>query len=295
MSDRTLYIQGKKVGTTNVSVFDQGMQLIGVIDVEVTLDPGNLQEKIRASTGSRGIRVGSSNGQIVLSGVAANAVAAERAVQVAKSMVPEGGAIVNAMTVAPAQQVMLKVRFLEVVRSASREFGVNWFGANNGGNRGFATGVGGLSSTTVPPGQPGGRPGIGAAGPGTFVDAGGNPVPSPGSPTGSGAPGLPIFTTAGTLLSGGLPFGVALANLASNGASLDVLLTALETKGLIRSFPGWAWCGCSSHCSEASNARSWRRTWWSSSRPIWWLRPCLGRNWQVRSIITFPAMTSIFS
>ena len=91
MSDRTLYIQGKKVGTTNVSVFDQTMQLIGVIEVEVTLDTGNLQEKIRASTGSRAIRVGSSNGQIVLSGVAGNAVAAERAVQVAKSMVAEGG------------------------------------------------------------------------------------------------------------------------------------------------------------------------------------------------------------
>ena len=67
------------------------MQLIGVIDVEVALDTGNLQEKIRASTGSGGIRVGSSNGQIVLSGVAGNAVAAERAVAVAKSMVPEGG------------------------------------------------------------------------------------------------------------------------------------------------------------------------------------------------------------
>src|SRR5258708_8601062 len=164
MSDRTLYIQGKKVGTTNVSVFDQGMQLIGVIDVEVTLDTGNLQEKIRASTGSRGIRVGSSNGQIVLSGVAANAVAAERAVQVAKSMVTEGAAIVNSMSVAPAQQVMLNVRFLEVERSASREFGVNWFGANNGANRGFRTGLGGLVNGTATgsagaTGQPGGRPG----------------------------------------------------------------------------------------------------------------------------------------
>ena len=84
MSDRTLYIQGKKVGTTNVSVFDQGMQLIGVIDVEVAIDTGNLQEKIRSITGSRGIRVRSSNGQIVLSGVARNAVAAERAVAVAR-------------------------------------------------------------------------------------------------------------------------------------------------------------------------------------------------------------------
>ena len=222
MSDRVLYIQGKKVGTTNVSVFAQDMKLIGVIDVEVTLDTGNLQEKIRSSTGSGGIRVGSSNGQIVLSGVAGNAVAAERAVQVAKSMVTEGGTIVNAMTVAPAQQVMLKVRFLEVERTASRELGVNWFGGNNGGNRGFATGSGVVT-------QPGGRPAV------TGVDASGNPVPAPGSPAGSGAIGLPIFTTAaGTLLSGAGPFGVAVANLASKGATLDVVLTALETKGLVR-------------------------------------------------------------
>src|SRR5499427_2790136 len=222
MSDRVLYIQGKKVGTTNVSVFAQDMKLIGVIDVEVTLDTGNLQEKIRSSTGSGGIRVGSSNGQIVLSGVAGNAVAAERAVQVAKSMVSEGGTIVNAMTVAPAQQVMLKVRFLEVERNASRELGVNWFGANNGGNRGFATG-------SAPVTQPGGRPAV------TGVDASGNPVPAPGSPAGSGAIGLPIFTTAaGTLLSGAAPFGVAVANLASKGATLDVVLSALETKGLVR-------------------------------------------------------------
>ena len=98
-------------------------------------------------------------------------------------MVAEGGTIVNAMTVAPAQQVMLKVRFLEVERSASRELGVNWFGANNGGNRGFSTGIGTAT-------QPGGRPAV------TGVDASGNPVPAPGSPAGSGAIGLPIFTTA---------------------------------------------------------------------------------------------------
>jgi pilus assembly protein CpaC len=84
MSDRVLYIQGKKVGTTNISVFDQSMKLIGVLDVEVAIDTGNLQQKIRSVTGSRGFRVRSSNGQIVLSGVAGNAVAAERAVAAAR-------------------------------------------------------------------------------------------------------------------------------------------------------------------------------------------------------------------
>jgi pilus assembly protein CpaC len=236
MSDRKLYIQGKKIGTTNVSVFNQSMQLIGVIDVEVTPDTSNLQEKIRASTGSGAIRVGSSNGQIVLSGVAANAVAADRAVEVAKTMVPEGS-IVNAMRVAPAQQVMLRVRFLEVARSASREIGVNWNGANNAGNRGFATGLGTASA--------GGRPAVGppVTGCGTppCVDASGNPVSTlPGGlSTGSGPPGLSIFNTAATLLpaiggAAAVPFGVAIASLANKGGSLDVTLSALETKGLVR-------------------------------------------------------------
>ena len=84
MSDRVLYTQGKKIGTTNISVFDQSMRLIGVLDVEVAIDTGNLQQKIRSVTGGRGIRVRSSNGQVVLTGVAGNAVAAERAVAVAR-------------------------------------------------------------------------------------------------------------------------------------------------------------------------------------------------------------------
>jgi pilus assembly protein CpaC len=238
MSDNRLYIQGKKIGTTNVSVFNQSMQLASVIDVEVTPDISNLQEKIRASTGSGAIRVGSSNGQIVLSGVAANSVAADRAVEVAKTMVPEGS-IVNAMKVAPSQQVMLRVRFLEVARSASREIGVNWNGANNAGNRGFATGLGTASA--------GGRPGIGPSQ--TFPNGCGLPgsagitnpacVNASGSPVTTGPPGLPIFNTLGTLLpalSGAVPapFGVALASLATKGGSLDVTLSALEETGLLR-------------------------------------------------------------
>ena len=53
------------------------------------------------------------------------------------------------MQVAPSQQVMLEVRFLEVNREAGRKLGVNWFGANPAGNRGFNTGLGNL-----PTGQP---------------------------------------------------------------------------------------------------------------------------------------------
>ena len=53
MTDRTLLIQAKKIGTTNISIYDHNSQLIKVVDVEVTLDTGDLQSKIRAATGSR--------------------------------------------------------------------------------------------------------------------------------------------------------------------------------------------------------------------------------------------------
>ena len=203
MSDRSLYVQGKKVGTTNVSVFDSMMRLMGVLDVEVTLDTGSLQEKIRQGTGNRSIRVSSSDGQIVLSGQASDAVQAERAVTIARALAPNG--VVNAMSVAPSQQVLLKVSFLEASRDAGRQLGVNWFGANRSGTRVFSTGQGGLV-----PADP---------------KTGPNTTPS----------GIPLLETAGTLAgTASSPFGVVLANLVNGGTKIDVLVTALESKGLIR-------------------------------------------------------------
>ena len=61
----------------------------------------------------------------MLSGTAVDAVAADRAMQVAKSLAGDQP-VVNAMQVAPSQQVMLEVRFLEASRQAGRELGVNW-------------------------------------------------------------------------------------------------------------------------------------------------------------------------
>jgi pilus assembly protein CpaC len=200
MSNRVLYVQGKKVGTTNVSLFDENKRPIGVFDVEVTIDTGNLTQKIRGSTDSPDIRVSSNNEQVILTGEARNAIDAERAVSIAKAMMPEQ-AVVNLMNVAPAQQVMLKVRFIEANRKTGRDLGLNWFASNDSGTRGINTGTGTVT----------------AAGP-------------------VGAGGLPIFKALNTFAgnASGLPFGVALANLANGGVNIDLLITALETKGLAR-------------------------------------------------------------
>jgi pilus assembly protein CpaC len=134
LSDHLIYIQGKQTGTTNVILFDSSMNQIGILDVEVVLDTGSLQQNIRASTGAQGIRVAASEGQVVLSGTAPDAVAAERAMSIATGTVPKGAIVVNAMSVAAPQQVMLEVRFLEVARSAGRDLGVNLFAANANGD-----------------------------------------------------------------------------------------------------------------------------------------------------------------
>jgi pilus assembly protein CpaC len=215
MTDNSIYIQGRKVGTTNLSVFDPKKRLIGVLDLEVVPDTANLREKIKSSTGSGSIRVTSSNGQVVLSGEATDAVSAERAVAVAKGLSPEAP-IVNAMKVSPSQQVMLKVRFLEASRDAGNALGVNWFVGNNKGTRGATTG----NFSTL---QASGRPSIGG-------------VNASGAANATSA-GVPVFDALGTLAgaaSSSQPFGVVLASLVNKGTSIDALVSALESKGLVR-------------------------------------------------------------
>lgn len=230
LSDHLIYVQGKQTGTTNVILFDSSMKQIGILDVEVVIDTGNLQQNIRTSTGGQGIRVSASEGQVVLSGVAADAVTAERAMAIATSTVAKGGVVVNAMSVAAPQQVMLEVRFLEVSREAGRNLGVNLYAANANGTNVGNTGLGGATSAT-------GRRPIGGINTvqNPVGNTGGTPVGA--SPTGS----LPILGTLGTLAgtAGGIapvPFGSLLTSIirTSSGGSVDLLISALETKGLAR-------------------------------------------------------------
>ncbi len=222
MTDRSLYIQAKRIGTTNVSIYDDNMRLIKVVDVEVAFDTGNLQSKIRASTGNTAIRVSNDNGQVILSGTATDALAADKAVNLAKTWAPNG-TVVNAMTVASPQQVMLKVRFLEVSRDAGRELGINWTGTNASGSRGVTLGQGGL--VTQPPGLGGSAQTSSINGLSSCPPSGICP------PSGNG-----IFETVGTLVGAnvGAPFGVILAEIVNKGLHIDTLITALETKGLLQ-------------------------------------------------------------
>ena len=74
MTEETLYVLGKKIGTTSISVFAADKHLIAVVDLEVSLDAASLHGKIASEHRRRGTSsVSSANGQVVLSGEASDA------------------------------------------------------------------------------------------------------------------------------------------------------------------------------------------------------------------------------
>lgn len=198
LTDHTLSILAKKIGTTRVTVYAEGKRQIGIFDVEVSYDVSVLAGEIRAVSGT-GIRVSSVNGRIMLSGMAPDAVTLDKAVQIAKQFAPE---IINTVQVAAPQQVMLEVRFVEASRQAGRELGVQW----NIWNSHVSSQIGSRRSNGL------------------------LPVTAPTSPT-----NIPVGEIAAGVLSGVSPFGFMLGRVLSGGTTIDVLINALEQRGLARS------------------------------------------------------------
>ena len=202
VSDRTLYLLGKKIGTTNVSLYDANKRLVGIVDVDVRPDVAAIESQIRESTGETGLRVRSQGERTVLTGVAQDAPSVDRALQVA----PPG--TINLSRVKSPQQVMLKVRFVEVNRSAGRELGIRFEYAS--------------------------RNTLGAVG--TFGRS--SPVSSSnGAPVGSRGV-APLSAIVGSAVdaatSGGIPFATIVQRFSGNANQLDVFISALENKGLVR-------------------------------------------------------------
>ncbi len=199
LTDHSLSILAKKIGTTRVSVYSDNKKLVGIFDVEVSYDITRLSNELRRRFPNSRIEASTVNGRIMLSGEVADAVTLDKAVTTARQFGPE---IINSMSVMTPQQVMLEVRFVEISRTAGRELGVQW-------NR-----FGDHSTTNI----------------GSMQPAGKLPIQAPTSPT-----QIPAGEVAAGVLSGGNPFGFMIARMVANGVTTDLLINALEEKGLARS------------------------------------------------------------
>lgn len=120
LTNNSFYVLGQGLGTTGIALFDENRSLIGTFDVEVTLDTKLLASTIRDSVPGASIKVTSANGRIILSGTVPDAVAAEKASQIAARFAGEEE-IINTVNISSSQQVQLNVRFVEINRAAGKE------------------------------------------------------------------------------------------------------------------------------------------------------------------------------
>jgi pilus assembly protein CpaC len=205
LSGESLYVLGKKAGTTSLTLYDRGNNLIAVVDVVVGPDVISLKRQLAGSIGDNvGARI--SNDSVVLEGIVSSAVAADRAVQLAETYAP--GKVVNLLSIGSSQQVMLEVRFSEVKRSALKDIGFGFFVSNDSGS--LLGAVGGGASLT--PGEP----------VTTTVTEG-------GVTTETTTPGEGVLRLGSIIDS----FGIITKSFGAFGLNFDAALNALERKGAI--------------------------------------------------------------
>jgi len=215
LTDHSLSILGKKIGTTRVTVYDANKKPVGIFDVEVAYDISRLATEMARFTGG-GIKVSSVNGRIMLSGTSPDAATLDKAVQIARQFSPTEP--INTVQVLRPQQIELEVRFIEVDRNASRDLGVQW---NMFGNSVLANTGAGLPAGSLPITQPNGafqQPLLAGTG------VGGINAPYTTSPLLS-----PVVSSG--VLSGAAPFGFLVGQLSNR---LQVAVNALEVKGAAR-------------------------------------------------------------
>jgi len=130
---RRAYVIGRQLGQTNIFFFDAHGRQIANVEIRVEPDVGPLNDILRRHSSDSQIRAEAVNGSIVLSGSARSAADADRARQIATQYLATtgggGGAgenrIVNLIQVQGSEQVLVRVRVVEMSRTLVRQLGIN--------------------------------------------------------------------------------------------------------------------------------------------------------------------------
>ncbi len=122
LTDRSVYVLGKQLGSTSLSIYGANKQLIAVVDLKVSHDTRGLKRDLYEIMPEEKIEVRAANDSIVLSGSVTSSRESARAAGVAERYAPEK--VSNFLGVKQSEQVMLAVRFAEVKRSAAKELGL---------------------------------------------------------------------------------------------------------------------------------------------------------------------------
>jgi pilus assembly protein CpaC len=135
LSPKQIYLTGKAIGVTTLTLWKENGELFSAFDVRVSPDLSELREQLhKILPDEPDILVTAAHDHITLSGTISNLVRQSRALEVAEPYAPKK--VVNLLQVGGAQQVMLEVRVAEMDRNLIRQLGVNMAGVGQGNNFG---------------------------------------------------------------------------------------------------------------------------------------------------------------
>ncbi|MGF1908883.1 type II and III secretion system protein family protein [Vibrio kasasachensis] len=136
-----LFLIGKRLGTTNITVWDSRGRIIESFSVEVTHDINSLKAKLFLFLPNERIEVHSSQDKIVLKGLVTSQQSMDTAIKLAETFSlgeaadeededskedEEESSVINLLSIGGAQQVTLEVTVAEVQRSLVRRFDSNF-------------------------------------------------------------------------------------------------------------------------------------------------------------------------
>ena len=142
LSANQVQISAKKAGVTQVNLWDEDGQ-IHTVDILIYGDVKELEVALQTQYPNSSIKVYRYSESLVLKGFTDQPEHVSQIIQLASDYAPK---IINNITVGGVQQVLLKVRVMEVSRTKLRQLGVDWAWFGKGGDYAVNR-VGGLIST----------------------------------------------------------------------------------------------------------------------------------------------------
>ena len=141
---RRIFLLATKVGQTNAFFFDASGKQILALDIRVEKDVVDLAGLMKMSMPNSAIQVHALNDNVVLTGSVASAMEASRAADLAARFAGDPKKVINMISIAGGQQVMLKVRIAEMNRNVAKQFGIDMTAAAK------SAGIPGVINTSNP-------------------------------------------------------------------------------------------------------------------------------------------------
>jgi len=123
---RRIYVLGLKSGVTDAMFFDAAGRRLLSLNIRVDQNTSALADTINRILPGSQVKVEAINNSVILSGTVTSAADADKAVRLATATVDKPEQVLNMLSIAGEQQVMLKVRIVEMQRTVIKQLGVNW-------------------------------------------------------------------------------------------------------------------------------------------------------------------------